>query len=257
MASNWVSFCAISCTHCPHQSERALARLIEELHIRKPQVFVHCGDVVDADSASVHSDDSDSVSLHDEFLIASDMLRRIREALPEDCKLVLLDGNHDDNIQRPDPRRTPKQLRDLCNPRKMHGVADEYNRWKNVKYRFGNCFQLGSVIFHHGFGASANSDELEAIQLAMACGGHAHRLVIRGHTHRPVPPTQCRRTARVKLPFWYCNVGMMAFEKLPSYAYRFDTQQWGRGACFGTAKIGRADRIPKDSWTAELVDLDS
>ena len=257
MASNWVRFCAISCTHCPHQSERALARLIEELHVRKPQVFVHCGDVVDADSASVHSDDSDSVSLHDEFLIATDMLRRIRGALPEDCKLVMLDGNHDDNIQRPDPRRTPKQLRDLCNPRKMHGVADEYNLWKNVKYRFGNCFQLGSVIFHHGFGASANSDELEAIQLAMACGGHSHRLVIRGHTHRPVPPTQCRRTARVKLPFWYCNVGMMAFEKLPSYAFRFDTQQWGRGACFGTAKVGRADRIPKDSWTAELVDLDS
>ena len=100
MASNWAKFCAISCTHCPHQSERAIAKLIEELHIRKPQVFVHCGDVVDADAASVHSDDSDSVSLHEEFLVASDMLRRIREALPEDCKLVLLDGNHDDNIQR-------------------------------------------------------------------------------------------------------------------------------------------------------------
>ena len=226
------------------------------MKIRKPQVFVHLGDVVDADGASVHSDDSDSVTLHDEFLIASDMLRRIREALPEDCKLVMIDGNHDDNIQRPDPRRVPKALRSLCDPRKMHGVADEFKRWKHIPYRFGRCFQLGGVIFHHGFGASANSDELEAIQLAMACGGHAHRLVIRGHTHRPVPPTQCRRTARVKLPWWYCNVGMMAFEQKPSYCHRFDTQQWGRSACFGTAIVGRPDRIPKDNWTAELVDLD-
>ena len=254
--SEVVKFGAISCTHCPHQSERAIAKLIEELKIRKPQVFVHCGDAVDASGASVHSDDSDSVTLHDEFLIASDMLRRIREALPEDCKLVMIDGNHDDNIQRPDPRRVPKALRSLCDPRKMHGVADEFKRWKHIPYRFGRCFQLGGVIFHHGFGASANSDELEAIQLAMACGGHAHRLVIRGHTHRPVPPTQCRRTARVKLPWWYCNVGMMAFEKKPSYCDRWDTQQWGRSACFGTAIVGRPDRIPKDNWTAELVDLD-
>ena len=197
------------------------------------------------------------MSLYDEFCIAADMLRRIREALPEDCKLVLLDGNHDDNIQRPDPRRTPKALRDLCNPRKMDGVANEYKRWKHIPYRHGSrgCYQLGAVIFAHGFAAGANSDELEAIQLAMACGGHAHRLIVRGHTHRPVPPTQCKRTARVKLPWHYANVGYMAFEERPPYTHRFDITQWGRACLFGETKVGRPDRIGKDGWNAELVYL--
>ena len=170
----------------------------------------------------------------------------------------MLDGNHDDNIQRPDPRRIPKGLRDLCNPRKMDGVADEYKRWKHVPYRHGvrGCYQLGSCIFAHGYSASANSNELESIQLAMACGGHAHRLVVRGHTHRPVPPTQCTRTARVKLPWWYANVGHMAFEQRPSYTHRFDTQQWGRACLIGECQLGRPGRMGKKSWNARLINLD-
>ena len=249
-------FAAISCTHCPHQNERAIEKLLSTLKGRPLTHFIHLGDVVDADSSSVHCDDSDGVSLYDEFLIATDMLRRIREALPEDCKLVMLDGNHDDNIQRPDPRRTPKALRDLCNPRKMHGVAEEYNRWKHVPYRFGKHYRLGSCVFQHGFSASANSDELEAIQLAMICGGHAHRLFVRGHTHRPVPPTQCRRTSRVKLPWWYANVGTMAFSTKPAYAMRWDTSAWGASCLIGETKSGRPDRMGKDSWRAELHCLD-
>ena len=244
--------------HVPHQSERAIDRLLEEIKGRKLTHFIHLGDVIDADAASVHSDDSPGNTLYEEFCVAADMLRRIREGLPKDCKLVLLDGNHDDNILRPDPRRIPKGLRDLCNPRKMEGVADEYRRWKHVPYRHGirGCYQIGACIFTHGYATGANSDELESIQLAMACGGHAHRLIVRGHTHRPVPPTQCKRSARVKLPWWYANVGYMAFEERPSYTNRFDVQQWGRACLIGECRIGRADRIPKDSWKASLVSLD-
>jgi len=256
--AKYAEFAAISCTHCPHQSERALSRLFEELKGRKLTHFIHLGDVVDADAASVHLDDSgDGHSLHDEFLIATDMLRRIREHLPNDCELILLDGNHDDNIQRADPRRIKKGLRGLCNPRKMHGVADEYLKWKHVPYRFENCcYQLGAVIFAHGFATGGNSDELEAIALANLCGGHAHRLIVRGHTHRPIPPTQCKRTARVKLPWHFANVGYMAFEKTPHYAHRFNTQEWGRSVLFGRTKIGRADRLGKNAWTANLISLD-
>ena len=257
--SKWASWCAISCTHVPYQSERAIDRLLEELKGRKLSHFIHLGDVVDAEAASVHSsDDVSGYTLYEEFTIAADMLRRIREALPKDCQLVLLDGNHDDNIIRPDARRVPKPLRDLCNPRKMEGVADEYNRWKRVPYRHGarGCFQLGGCIFSHGYAAGANSDELEAIQRAMACGGHAHRLIVRGHTHRPVPPTQCKRTARIKLPWWYANVGYMAFDERPSYTNRFDIQQWGRACLFGNCQLGRPGRMGKKNWTAELVSLD-
>ena len=257
--AEWARWCAISCTHVPYQSERAIENLLEEIKGRNLTHFIHLGDVVDAESASVHpSDDGSGYTLYEEFTIASEMLRQIREALPNDCELVLLDGNHDDNIQRPDSRRVPKSLRDLCIPRMMEGVANEYKRWKHVPYRMGarGCFQLGSCIFAHGYAAGANSDELEAIQLAMACGGHAHRLIVRGHTHRPVPPTQCKRSARVKLPWWYANVGYMAFDKRPSYTNRFDIQQWGRACLIGSCQMGRPGRMGKKSWEAELVILD-
>ncbi|QDP67301.1 MAG: hypothetical protein Unbinned4614contig1000_18 [Prokaryotic dsDNA virus sp.] len=256
--AEWAKWCAISCTHVPYQSERAIDRLLEEIKGRKLTHFIHLGDVIDGDAASVHSSDPAGHSLYDEFIEAADLLRRIREALPSDCNLILLDGNHDDNVMKPDARRIPKSLRDLCNPRKMDGVADEYKRWKHVPYRHGvrGCYQLGSCIFTHGYAAGANSDELESIQLAMACGGHAHRLIVRGHTHRPVPPTQCKKTARVKLPWWYANVGYMAFDETPSYAYRFDTQQWGRACLIGECQVGRPGRMGKNSWNAKLVRLD-
>jgi len=253
----WANFAAISCTHCPYQSETAIGNLLEVLKGKEIDYFVHCGDVVDAEAASVHGDDPSQHTLYDEFCVAADMLQRIRKALPDTCHLVLLDGNHDDNIQRQDSRRIQFDLRNLCNPRKMEGVRDEYLRWKHVPYRLGSvgCFQLGSVIFSHGYSTSANSDELEAIQLANLCGGHSHRLIVRGHTHRPVPPTQCKRTARVKLPWWYCNVGMMAFEKRPSYTHRWDVSQWGRSVLMGSSKRGRVGRLGKQSWKAELIDL--
>ncbi len=255
--TKYARFAAISCTHCPYQSEQAIEKLLVELRSRKNLThFIHLGDVVDAEAASVHADDSGSGhSLRDEFFGAAKMLGVIREALPKDCELILLDGNHDDNIQRPDPRRTPKALRSLLNPRQMAGVSKEYKLWKHIPYRMGSrgCYQLGAVIFAHGFAAGANSDELEAIQLAMACGGHAHRLIVRGHTHRPVPPTQCRRTARVRLPWHFANVGYMAFESRPDYTNRFDIQQWGRAALFGETKIGRADRLGANAWRADLV----
>lgn len=256
--ADYARFAVISCTHCPYQSERAIENLLKELKGRKLTHFIHLGDVVDAEAASVHNDDPVGHTLYDEFTVASDMLRRIREGLPTDCKLILLDGNHDDNIQRPDSRRIKHDLRDLCNPRKMDGIADEYKRWKHIPYRHGvrGCYQLGAVIFAHGYSASANSDELEAIQLAMACGGHSHRLIVRGHTHRPVPPTQCKRTARVRLPWHYCNVGYMAFDERPAYTHRYDITQWGRACLVGETKIGRADRIGKDGWKAQLISLD-
>ena len=256
--TEYAKFACISCTHCPYQSERAIENLLKELKGRKLTHFIHLGDVVDAEAASVHNDDPVGHTLYDEFTVASDMLRRIREGLPNDCKFVLLDGNHDDNIQRPDSRRIKYDLRDLCNPRKMDGIADEYKKWKHVPYRHGvrGCYQLGAVIFSHGYATGATSDELEAIQLAMACGGHAHRLVVRGHTHRPVPPTQCKRSARVKLPWHFANVGYMAFDERPAYTHRFDITQWGRACLVGETKIGRADRIGKDGWKAQLISLD-
>jgi predicted phosphodiesterase len=258
--AKWAKWAAISCTHCPYQSERALKRLLQELRgCGDLTHFIHLGDVVDAEAASVHADDPSGHTLYDEFCVAADMLRRIREVLPKDCKLIQMDGNHDDNAKRADPRRIRYELRDLCDPRKMVGVQDEYKKWRSVPYRNGSsgCFVLGSVIFAHGYSASASSKNTEPIQLAMACHGKlVNQLVVRGHTHRPHDPVQCMRTARIKLPIFSANVGYMAFDERPSYTNRVDIQEWGRAVMFGECQLGRVGRMGRDSWSARLVNLD-
>lgn len=247
-------FVAFSCTHCPYQSEEAIERLIQELKGRKITHCVHLGDVIEGKASSQWKDDPTQHSLYDEYKCASDMLKRIRLALPSDCELVAMQGNHDDNVQK--AGRIQHDLRSLLDPRNLDGVKDEYRRWKDVPYRHGKVgtYRLGNVIFTHGF---STNDEMESIQLAQDCHGMlANQLVVRGHTHRPVPPTQCKKSQRVKLPLWYANAGYMAFgdgAKRAPYTYRFSISAWKHGAIFGECQLGRVGRMGRDSWNAELV----
>ncbi|MAB57543.1 MAG: hypothetical protein CL524_08335 [Aequorivita sp.] len=247
-------FVAFSCTHCPYQSEDAIDNLIKEIKGRKITHALHLGDVIEGKASSQWKDDPTQHSLHDEYLCASDMLKRIRKALPSDCELVAMDGNHDDNVQK--AGRIQHDLRSLLDPRNLDGIKDEFKRWKHVPYRHGKIgtYRLGNVIFTHGF---STNDEMEAIQLAQDCHGMlANQLVVRGHTHRPVPPTQCKKSQRVKLPLWYANAGYMAFgdgAKRAPYTYRFSISAWKHGAIFGECQLGRVGRMGRDSWNAELV----
>ena len=247
-------FVAFSCTHCPYQSEEAIERLIQELKGRKITHCVHLGDLIEGKASSQWKDDPTQHSLYDEYKCASDMLKRIRLALPSDCELVAMQGNHDDNVQK--AGRIQHDLRSLLDPRNLDGVKDEYRRWKDVPYRHGKVgtYRLGNVIFTHGF---STNDEMESIQLAQDCHGMlANQLVVRGHTHRPVPPTQCKKSQRVKLPLWYANAGYMAFgdgAKRAPYTYRFSISAWKHGAIFGKCQLGRVGRMGRDSWEAELV----
>ena len=252
--TDWARFVAFSCTHCPYQSERAIERMIRELKGRKITHCIHLGDVIEGSASSQWKDDPTQHSLYDEYKCASDMLKRIRLALPSDCELVAMQGNHDDNVQK--AGRIQHDLRSLLDPRNLDGVKDEFRRWKNVPYRHGKVgtYRLGNVIFTHGF---STNDEIEAIQLAQDCHGMlANQLVIRGHTHRPVPPTQCKKSQRVKLPLWYANAGYMAFgegQKRAEYTYRFSVSEWKHGAIFGECQLGRVGRMGRDSWRANLV----
>ena len=256
MATNWARFCAFSCTHCPYQSEDAISNLLKELKGRKITHCLHLGDVIEGSASSQWKDDPTQHSLYDEYKTASDMLKRIRQALPKDCKLIAMDGNHDDNVQK--AGRIQHDLRSLLDPRNLDGVKEEFKRWEHVPYRHGKngTYRLGNVIFTHGF---STNDEMEAIQLAQDCHGMlANQLVIRGHTHRPVPPTQCKRSARVKLPLWFANAGYMAFgdgNKRAEYTYRFSVSAWKHACIFGEAQLGRVGRMGRDSWEAELVYL--
>ena len=138
--------------------------------------FVHCGDLLEAAAASVHAGEHDH-TLADEFEHANNFLRSIRKALPKSCRLIWLNGNHDDNIFKRDPRRIPKALRDMIEIGR-DSRWPEFSKWTQYPYAKNQRgqVQIGQVVFFHGFDAGQTSDELEALQFNNITGGHSHRL---------------------------------------------------------------------------------
>ena len=249
--------CAISCSHSPFTNPVSHAKLLDLLATEGKSIthFVHCGDLLEAAAASVHPDEHQH-TLADEFEHASNFLRSIREALPSTSRCYWIWGNHDDNIFKRDPRRIPKALRDMIEIGR-DSRWPEFSKWTQIPYAKSKrgCLQIGQCVFYHGFDAGATSDELESLQINNLTGGHAHRLFVRGHTHRPVPPTQCMRTRRIPLPYWYANVGTLGPLE-PDWANRVDTSQWGANALIVDTKMDRPNRLCAANWSAELRDLE-
>ena len=173
--------------------------------------------------------------------------------MPESCRLIWMNGNHDDNIFKRDPRRIPKALRDMIEIGR-DSRWPEFSKWAQYPYAKNQRgqVQIGQVVFFHGFDAGQTSDELEALQFNNITGGHSHRLFVRGHTHRPVPPTQCYRTRKVPLPYWYANVGTLG-PLTPDWASRMDTSAWGAACLIAETKTDRPNRLCAKNWEAELV----
>ena len=239
---------AFSCQHAPFTPPDHQEWLLGQIAKFKPDIVVDCGDRFESAAASVHPDEH-THTLEDEYRFAADFSARIRKEAPK-ARLVWLLGNHDDNIQKKDPRRVPKALRSLLHWNKS-AWGDEFRRWEQVPYVKDErgCFRIGQVVFYHGFAHSDNSDEGEALEMAMWLGGHSHRLFVRGHTHRPERLTQAKRTKKLPLPWWYANVGTIGPLK-PGYMERQSTLMWGvacaKVECDPLARMGKA-------WDCEIV----
>lgn len=246
-------FVAISCVHVPHSSEGALDWLISRLQEIKPTHFVLLGDLFEASSVSVHPNEYE-FSLEEEYYAGAQYLETLRDNLDPSTQLVWLHGNHDDNILTRDPRRTPRGLRSLLSWNRHDELGPVFQRWKQVRYSKSpsGVYRLGPVIFTHGYDCGTNSDELETLQFAYMLGGHAHRLFLRGHTHRPTPVIrQCRRTMKIPLPWYYGNVGTMG-PLNPDYMNRRDSSQWGAALCCGEASLSEPRRPSPRDWEAQM-----
>ena len=250
-------FAAISCLHCPFVAMDAIESMLGRFPGPHGDLtdFIILGDLFESSAASVHPDEHGH-TLADEDESAAAVLKLIRTNLPKNCRLHFILGNHDDNIQVPDSRRTDWRTRRLIHWNQSEW-KDEFRKWKQYPYvkpsvhsQVG-CMQLGQVIFTHGFDAGQNSDELEGLQVAYACGGHAHRLVVRGHTHRPKNVFQCKRSAKVLLPYWTCNAGTCG-PLQPAYMARKDVSQWGAGVVWGECKINTPSRFSSKEWEARV-----
>lgn len=244
-------FVAFSCTHVPFNTDpKPLLGLISEYN---PDVVVHLGDLFDSSASSVHSDkDEYTHSLLDEYRAGADLLSSVRDMCSK-AEFVWCLGNHDDAIQKQDARRIPKQLRSAVHWNNSK-YAKEFTKWQQIPYVKDKrgCYQLGQVVFIHGYDAGVNSDETEAIQFANYLGGQAHRLVIRGHTHRPCRVTQCQRTKKIPLPYWYANAGTWCDPSQLFYAQRLDTFLWRPAVVVGETQVTKSPRV-RVCWEAEMV----
>jgi predicted phosphodiesterase len=245
-------FVAASCFHAPHNPEAPFEWLLGRLSDLNPTHFILLGDLFDASSVSVHPNDHVE-KLEYEYEKASILLSRIHDVLPN-AELIWTLGNHDDNIQTGDPRRTPKALRSLLHWNKHWEWGAEFRKWKQIPYIKGprGVYRLGPVRFYHGFDAGVNSDELECLQMVGAIKDQAYSLWVRGHTHRPSPGVlQCKRTQKILLPWWYANAGTMGPLK-PDYTKRKDTVQWGHAIIKGECSLGSPRRPSFSDWDADV-----
>jgi hypothetical protein len=247
---------AISCTHSPFTPPETHHWLLNTLaDLGEISNFVHLGDIFEASAASVHPDEADHTLL-DEYRHASAFMRSIRDVLGKKTHYHVCMGNHDDNLKSQDPRRIPKALRDVTDFMRTEPFAEEARHWHWTPYRKdrAGCLEIGPVVLTHGFDAGQGSDELEALQFMNMTGGSAHRLFVRGHTHRPVHPTQCRRSRSIPLPYWYANAGTCG-PLQPKWMSRRDTSQWGAAIVVIDLVRDPSHRNRGRQWDARLVQM--
>jgi len=250
-------FVAVSCIHTPHYREEVRTWLLDNLSNEAPTHFVLLGDLFDAEAVSVHPTEYEH-TLEDEYAAGHEYLKSIMEVLPKATELVWIHGNHDDNILAKDPRRSPRGLRSLLSWNRHEELGPLFREWKQIPYSKSKegVYRLGQVCFYHGFDAGVNADELESLQMANILGGHAHRLFVKGHTHRPTAGVvQCMKTKRVKLPWYYVNVGTLG-PLNPYYMNRKDSSGWGAAMARGVASLSEPRRPSCSDWSVEVENYD-
>ena len=256
MSSPVEYFAAFSCPHWPFGNPDSISWLLDTLSnlSPRPRTIIHLGDNFNADAASVHSLREDH-DLEEEYATGSEFLSQVRLAVPHRCKYVWLLGNHEDNILREDARRISKNLRTLLHWNRIEPYCLEFRRWTQLPYikAAKGIYQIGQVAFIHGWDSGINSDELESLQVAAnILGGRSHRLVVRGHTHTPVPVTQCLRTRTCPLPFWFANVGTLG-PLQPIYMTRKSAFRWGPALLYGCATPRPNYNSPSCQWDVEVL----
>jgi len=246
----------ISCSHAPFTPPETRRWILDTLSdIPDLTHFGHLGDVFEGAAASVHPNEF-THDLEEEFEKGANFLESLRDVLPHDCNRWINTGNHDDNILAQDPRRVPKALRSLTDWKEHPKFGREFKEWMWLPYEKTKAavYRVAQIHFWHGFDVGMNSDELEGIQMISLCGWIPHALAVRGHTHRPIPPTQAMKTRRIPLPYWYANVGTCG-PLNPTWARRKDTSQWGTAILLIDTIWDKPSRLTGKCWNAELITM--
>lgn len=233
------TFLAFSCVHCPDHDPGGIDWLVKQVADRQPEVIVNLGDMIDTACLSSFARARDT-PLDEEFDAADAVLTRIMDAAPSDCKLVLVEGNHEERCRRPEYAPLAKVL----DYRRNIPCA---SAWKHIPRHYNprGVFRLGQVSFCHGFNTGVASCKREAIQLGVPNGLYVH-----GHTHRPHPVHRIALGA-TKLPYWHANAGTF-IKPNPDYMESKDDSLWGQAIVVGHANTKRT-YDHRHGWDAETI----
>ncbi len=212
---------------------------------------VQPGDWLDMDAASSHAENYEH-DQNEEYECVAKQSRMIRGIVGSKVRLIRHDGNHEARLEPGSTNPIPKRLARLGHWTRDPDLSKEWGKWWWVPYHRSakGVTKIGQVCIWHGFDISSNSDELEAIEIANLMGGHPNLLLVRAHTHRPIEVTQCMRTKKVSLPWWYMNAGHLGPSN-PPYMRRNSTLMWGQAMVAIEAKL-TYDLNSGREWAAEL-----
>ena len=237
----------LSCTHAPFTDQAAWDWAIETLKIFKPDVLVHLGDWIDTSPVASYPNE-DHHSQSDEYSMAAEQSAQLRDVVGPRCRLVRLEGNHESRLGE-NRRNVNPRLRDSLHWSYHPELGPEWKHWESLPYCKDErgIFRVGDIVCYHGFDCGNKSDELEGLQMNWMIGAPSRVLLVRGHTHKPIPITQVKRTEKVLLPYWYTNVGHLGPAR-PSWMHNKDTSQWGNAMLL--ARTGAQG----SGWSGELVE---
>lgn len=243
MRRKTVRAAVVSDSHCPDQDEKAVGWAVRQIADFKPDYLIFGGDLFEADAASRFHNEK-KYDLLAEYKAGSKLMDRLASLGVEN--LVWCLGNHDANLAA--VGRIDKRIRDV-----VHWNRSEWRqsflKWRQIPYDFSarGCLQLGQVIFWHGHDGA---EDLNAIRINNATGGHGNRLVVGGHTHKPHGSTQVMKSKSVPLPLWCANSGTIG-PRRPDWTTRQDTSLWRPAVVKVELQMWRACQ-PGRNWDCEV-----
>jgi len=255
-----VRWAAWSCSHSPLTDEDSFKEFLRVLREWKPDKLVCLGDLLDGSPASKHPNE-DVWSLEEEFRHAASVLNRAAEACGPSLKMkVWLHGNHDENVLS--PNRLPPRLRSLLDWRntrtplaeavlgpsgKGDGTPD--GGWREIPYSHRQVYRIGQAVFQHGAETSGQAGRNLAQLYAPE-----HGILVFGHTHRPVPPTEAMLNPKISLRRWWANAGCLVDWDRLEYARRMNITEWGHACVVGWSEVGeKRVNFHSKRWHAETI----
>jgi len=242
-------------THAPHTDPVKWENILSHLDHRRGKIthLVHIGDWLDLSVFGGYSTE-DKHGQEEEYAYAAKQARDLRKAVGSGCELFRLDGNHEFRIRANRINLDPR-LRGMVGIEAHPGLSREWRDWQAVPYCLSKegTLRLGPVLLAHGFKSNTRSDNVECIQIASLHGYPTNCLVVRGHTHRPLLPTQATASAGIPLPYWYANTGHIGPEK-PLYTHNQFTGQWGSHLLLvSVSTLGVSRAYSRSDWGVEAL----